>query len=248
MQANRQRGRRGRMRRLILGLIAALSIAGCTQTARLGPSPVAVPEGAVFDEVKSPADAARMFVQVTGDIEPLLEAICERAYAYRNCDFWIVVDDTPDIGSNAYQTLDRSGRPIVAFTLPILSEMKNRDEFAFVLAHEASHHILGHIQATQQNAVIGAEVLGAIAAQMGDSDAQIAEARKIGADIAARSYSKQFELEADAMAARILKVAGYDALRGAAFFNRIPDPGDEFLGSHPSTAERLANVRQALQD
>jgi predicted Zn-dependent protease len=48
------------------------------------------------------------------------------------------------------------------------------------------------------------------------------------------------------MAARIVTAAGYDALRGAAFFARIPDPGDQFLGSHPANADRVAAVRRAV--
>jgi predicted Zn-dependent protease len=37
--------------------------------------------------------------------------------------------------------------------------------------------------------------------------------------------------------------AGYDPVRGAAFFNRIPDPGDQFLGSHPPNADRIRVVQ-----
>lgn len=39
--------------------------------------------------------------------------------------------------------------------------------------------------------------------------------------------------------------AGYDAVRGAEFFNRLPDPGNQFLGTHPPNADRLATVRKA---
>ena len=67
-------------------------------------------------------------------------------------------------------------------------------------------------------------------------------------EIGARTYSKDFELEADALGTRIAARAGYDPLRGAEFFFRIPDPGNQFLGSHPANAARLATVqRVAMQ-
>ena len=33
-------------------------------------------------------------------------------------------------------------------------------------------------------------------------------------------------------------MSGYDPLRGMAFFDRLPDPGDQFLGSHPANGQR----------
>ena len=55
-----------------------------------------------------------------------------------------------------------------------------------------------------------------------------------------------FELEADALGAEIALRAGFDPVRGAAFFNRLPDPGDQFLGTHPPTANRLAVVAKTV--
>ena len=40
--------------------------------------------------------------------------------------------------------------------------------------------------------------------------------------------------------------AGYDPERGAAFFARIPDPGNRFLGTHPPNAARIETVRRTL--
>ena len=40
--------------------------------------------------------------------------------------------------------------------------------------------------------------------------------------------------------------AGYDPVRGAAYFTRIPDPGNKFLGTHPPNASRIETVRQAV--
>ena len=64
----------------------------------------------------------------------------------------------------------------------------------------------------------------------------------MGAEVAARSYSKDFELQADALGAEITLRAGYDPVLGTGFFDRLPDPGDKFLGSHPPNAARKAQV------
>ena len=68
--------------------------------------------------------------------------------------------------------------------------------------------------------------------------------QRIGAGIGARTYSKEFELEADRLGALVAIRAGYNAVRGAAFFARLPDPGDQFLGSHPPNEARIEMVRR----
>ena len=68
--------------------------------------------------------------------------------------------------------------------------------------------------------------------------------QELGAEVGARRYSKDFELEADALGTIITKRAGYDPLRGAEFFFRIPDPGDRFLGTHPPNGARLETERR----
>jgi hypothetical protein len=37
--------------------------------------------------------------------------------------------------------------------------------------------------------------------------------------------------------------AGFDAVRGAAYFTRIPDAGNRFFGTHPRNADRIAGVK-----
>jgi predicted Zn-dependent protease len=71
-------------------------------------------------------------------------------------------------------------------------------------------------------------------------------AQRLGAEVGARSYSKDFELEADALGTVITARAGFDPLRGAEFFTRIPDPGDKFLGTHPPNASRIDVVRRTV--
>jgi predicted Zn-dependent protease len=132
---------------------------------------------------------------------------------------------------------------VIGFTLALIADARNQDELAFILGHEAAHHIAGHIPATQQSAQTGA-LLGGLAATLGGLDAQSVDAiAQLGATVGARQYSKAFELEADALGTVIAARAGYNPVRGAAYFSRIPDPGDRFLGSHPPNAERIRVVQ-----
>lgn len=188
--------------------------------------------------------AARSFVRVVQTVEPVAERECRSRTQGVNCDFNIVVDDRPGQPANAYQTVDRNGRPVIAFTLRMIAEVRNEDELAFVMGHEAAHHIEGHINRQQQNAVAGAVVFAGLATLSGGNAQAVRDAQQLGAQIGARTYSKDFELEADALGTVITARAGYNPVNGAQFFARIPDPGDKFLGTHPPNASRLEIVRK----
>ncbi len=186
----------------------------------------------------------QQFLTVAQRIEPVAERNCRARAPRSNCDFRIVVDDRPGQPVNAYQTLDRTGRPVVAFTLPMIGAVRNADELAFVMGHEAAHHIAGHIPRQQQSAMAGAVILGGIAAITGAGQSVVDGAVDLGAGVGGRVFSKDFELEADALGTVIAHRAGYDPVRGVAFFSQIPDPGNRFLGTHPPNAQRVETVRR----
>jgi predicted Zn-dependent protease len=229
------------MRPILLALIA-LALAGCVATAP--PPPPTLP--APGTDAAAARAAALTFLEVVATVEPVAEALCRDRGATRACDFRIVVDDRPGMPPNAFQTLDRRGRPVVGFTLALIADARNADELAFVLGHEAAHHIAGHIPRRQDQARAGALLAGVLAQANGLTPEEVREAQTIAADLAARTYSRAFELEADALGAEIALIAGYDPLRGSAFFDRLPDPGDRFLGTHPPNADRKALVRQTV--
>ncbi len=224
-----------------LPLIAALlvSLGGCVPT--YSPPP-AVPMAEPPAPRLAAEDAARSFLTVVARVEPVAEAQCRARGVAGNCDFRIVVDDRPGQPPNAFQTLDSYGRPVIGFTLALIGDARNADELAFVLGHEAAHHIAGHIPRRKDQALSGALLAGVLAQASGLTPDEVRAAQDMGAEVAARGYSRDFELEADAMGAEIALLAGYDPLRGTGFFDRLPDPGDRFLGSHPPNAERKAMV------
>ncbi|MBL9059725.1 MAG: M48 family metallopeptidase [Mangrovicoccus sp.] len=230
------------MRQIGALLVLLASVGGCVVTPISQPqkpqSPVAQPTPQASRAPAGPAN----FKTVATRVERVAERTCVQNRV-ANCDFLIVLDNRPGVPPNAYQTLDDYGRPVLIVTGTLLRQMQNADELAFVLGHEAAHHIAGHIPKTQQSAVLGAVLLGTVAGLGGGNAAAIEAAQDIGASVGSRTFSKSFELEADSLGTVIAWNAGYDPVRGADFFARIPDPGDQFLGSHPPNADRQKVVR-----
>ncbi len=194
-----------------------------------------------------PEQAARMFTEVVRRVEPVAERECQRQAGGGNCDFLIVVDPNPRAQPNAYQSEDERGRPVLTFTVALIASVDNADQLAFVMGHEAAHHISSHLARQRRNAANAAEIFGGLATLTGGGSGDVATAQRLGAAVGARVYSKEFELEADRLGTIITYRAGYDPLRGAEFFSRIPDPGDRFLGSHPPNAARVETVRSTLR-
>lgn len=227
-------------------LVAAL-LAGCVQPG-ITPLPPTDSAAQVLTDASQTGGtltsraAAVNFLTVVQRVEPVAEAFCRSKHIGQRCDFQIVIDDRPGQPANAFQTIDKAGRPIIAFSLALIADARNADEIAFVMGHEAAHHILGHIPKQQQSALSGAMMAGILAAASGAGQDEVQQAQKLGAGLATRQFSKEYELEADAIGAEITFHAGYDPVIGTGFFDRLPDPGDHFLGTHPANRQRKALV------
>jgi len=226
-----------------LAVLALLALAACAAPVAAPPSiaPLPFPPGP-----GTPQAAARNFVSVVDQVAPVAEQVCRERTRGVPCDFRIAVDDRMDESPNAFQTLDDNGNPILVFNLALIAGVQNPDELAFVVGHEAAHHILGHIAQQQQSAMTGALVAGAMASLGGADEVAVRQAQDFGAMVGSRSFSQDFELEADALGTEIAFRAGFDPLLGAQFFARLPDPGNRFLGSHPPNARRMATVQQTM--
>ncbi len=235
-------------KKLVHVLVPLALLTACDVTTISTPVPQTTgqaPSYSATDELRSADQAERAFVQVLQRLEPVAESECRsRTASGVNCDFRIVVDDRANQPANAYQTLDKSNRPVIVFTLKLIQEAYNADEIAFVMGHEAAHHIAGHIARQRQNAVAGAVIFGGLATLTGGDVGAVESAQRLGEQVGSRTYSKEFELEADALGTIITHRAGYNPLRGAEFFTRIPDPGNRFLGTHPPNASRMEIVRR----
>lgn len=245
-----------------LPLLLSLALAACGTTYDVpsagGGGAVTPAASATWDpsRARTPAD----FSRVAARIEPVAERFCREELPDAPpawCDYRIRLDTNRENPPNAYQSEGEDGRPNITFGATLLPEMQSDDEIAFVLSHEASHHIAGHIPKQQQQQVLGALLLGGLVAAAGNpmggpaSDQAIQQAMDIGAYVGVRSYSQSYELEADTLGAFIAARAGYDPERGAQIFTRpaLANPGGPpLLASHPGSAQRQATIARVAAE
>lgn len=225
------------MKHLIFTAVALAALAGCDV-------PTAAPQTEGLAAPVGSERAVSNFRSVVARVEPIAESICRQRTRRVNCNFVILVDEREDQPPNAFQTLNRDGRPLIGFTTALIEDARNTDELAFILGHEVAHHIEGHIAQAQSSATAGALIGGVLGSLVGLDAEGLRTAQNIGGTVGARRFSKEFELEADALGTIIAARSGYDPVRGAAYFQRVPDPGDRFLGTHPPNADRIATVRR----
>jgi Zn-dependent protease with chaperone function len=238
----------GKVPRVITGMTFVAALTACVDvTAPTTPAPQSAPAPVVGTAIKTDGPVTvETFAAIVRSMEPIAESECRQRTRGANCDFKIVVDSNPKSPSNASQSLDASGRPVLTFSVALLADVQNSDELAFILGHEAAHHISGHLDRAQESAAVGGLLGGVLAAAIGADAATMETVQNLGATVGARRYSKAYELEADQLGTIIAYRAGYNPIRGAAFFTRIPDPGDRFLGSHPPNAQRIETVRRTM--
>lgn len=224
--------------RVVLILLSVLTLSACVT-----PNVIVVPPERPAEDV--PVSVARA-LEVSQRIEPVAEALCRSETPDQNCDFEMLVDRDPRSGVNAFQTINPNNRrPVIILTVGLIREVRNADELAFVIGHEAAHHIARHIAQQEQAALAGARIFGANAQQQGANRQQILEAAQNGAILGSRQFSQRAELEADSLGTLIACRAGFDASVGSQFFSQLPDPGVQILGTHPPNAARVQAVRAA---
>lgn len=198
---------------------------------------------------RSPKQAVDAYIRVGSRIERVAERVCRQKNPARSkayCDFQLKVDASETNVPNAYQTIGEDGRPIIAFNIPMLATVRNDDEIAFILGHEAGHQIANHLVRANTNANLGAILLGGLLAASGADANSVREAQNIGGTIGARAYSQSHELEADVLGTYIAEIAGYNPGVGAQSFARLSGGGG-FLSTHPPSSDRIAIVRSTIQ-
>lgn len=207
----------------------------------------------------SPSVGAARFARVAARIQPVAERLCRDELAQKGVECRVRLElDTRMAERNAYFTYDGPGKdnPVIRFTVPLLQDVENDDEAAFIMGHEYGHLIGQHIVKREQQAVAGALILGAITAyanaeaasagQAYDQDA-ISRNMQIGAAVGQVAYSQTYELESDMLGTRIAMAAGYDPVKGAQYFARNEEARTasgqlSFWGTHPANSKRLAVV------
>jgi predicted Zn-dependent protease len=164
----------------------------------------------------------------------------------------------PENPNQTYQITILNSPAINAFALPggylyvtrgLLALANDSAELAAVLAHEMAHVTANHgIQRQQKEAeeVLASQVVNDVLKK--DPDARVALVR---GKLRLAQFSRNQELEADAIGIRAIARAGYDPFAAARFLQSMDaysrarsvtgqsDEGLDFLSSHPSAPQRI---------
>jgi predicted Zn-dependent protease len=117
------------------------------------------------------------------------------------------------------------------------------DQLRGVLAHEVAHQDLGHVAKAQ---VLGATI-NALSAGLQQLSPLAGVVAPIAGELAARSYSRNEEFNADMHGVDILRRAGYSKevmIDSLSWIRRVSgDKGGGFLSTHPALDERIATIQ-----
>ena len=157
------------------------------------------------------------------------------------------------------------GKEVNAFSLPggyvfvneeLVKAAATDDELAGVIAHEVAHITARHA-VKRYEAGLGAQLLqlAALTARQGEAAGGLG----IAAQATQLAYARQDELEADQLAVKYMKAAGYDPEAVIAFLEKLGELPDDpptymprgivrprYAFTHPYVPERLRAVKEAL--
>lgn len=236
-------------------VLAAANLVGCSTNATTGRSQIAFMSR--DEEIKLGTEAQPQLTEEFGgkvnspELQSYVAEIGQRLAA-------VTEADNPSLPWE-FTLLDS---PVInAFALPggkvflsrgLADKMTNEAQLAAVLGHECGHVTARHsAERMSQQAILvgGGGILGSVAdAVLGTSGAGAKAGQSIG-NIAALSYSRDQEIEADRLGMRYMKVLGYDPM-GAMEVQEIlaRESGGsrppEILSTHPASETRLAELRK----
>ena len=152
-----------------------------------------------------------------------------------------------------------------AFSLPggyvfindgLINKTANDDELAGVIAHEVAHIAARHaVKRYESNLGLQAAQLATLAAHQ----AEAARGVSVAAQAATLAYARQDELEADRLAVKYMKAAGFDPKAMLTFLEKLHELDrrkshylprgvirPQYALTHPYVPERLRAVKEAL--
>jgi predicted Zn-dependent protease len=190
------------------------------------------------------------------------------AYLNRICSAITINSPKPEIW-NGYHVAILDTQEINAFatsgghiflTRGLIACTSSEDALASVIAHEVAHIQLQHSLLAIQNSRfwnavtsgvvtgvsvgVGGENLKELAGMMGDS------AGEIVTTMVSSGYAKDQEFEADTLALALLASAGYEPSSILEMLHSLEQKqtaGSGFGKTHPSPADRIANVNKSLR-
>ena len=167
------------------------------------------------------------------------------------------VSDRKDI-SYHFEILDQ--KEINAFALPggyvylfkgLLDKVESDDEIAGVLAHEIGHIAARHTAKRVQGS-ISLNALAILLARMESDNLSKADAYRALTELMLQ-YSREDELEADKLAVKYMKIAGYNPQAIVTFLQRLrkieyekPIERAHIYRTHPYIADRIKTVKEEI--
>jgi predicted Zn-dependent protease len=248
--------------RMLAAALACLALAACNTFMR-GDSPIGT--ASVTADASAPKDNdtsehARIVASYGGiyhdpKLEKMLTEIVTKLVA---------ASDNPN---QPYRITILNAPAVNAFALPggslyvtrgLMALANDASELAAVLAHEMAHITADHA-AQRANKARTAIIVNRVVSDSID-DKQAGQVALASSQRTLASFSRQQELEADAIGIRTIAKAGYDPYAAARFLaamahfaqyrasTSIPeDKRPEFLASHPTTPDRIAQANKAAE-
>jgi predicted Zn-dependent protease len=147
------------------------------------------------------------------------------------------------------------GGKVVVYTglLPI---SMNAEGLSVVMGHEIAHAIAKHgsERMSQQLLIqLGGMSLAAALEKKPEATKNIfMTAFGVGSTLGSLAYSREHELEADKLGLFFMAMAGYDPNKAISFWERMSQNGGvappEILSTHPSDANRIADMKKNLPE
>jgi len=138
------------------------------------------------------------------------------------------------------------------FVAPALVELAkhDRDELAFVIGHEMAHVIRRHAI----DRILSQKALSMASLATPTARTIAPWLRSVGLQWLEKAYSREQEFEADALGARLMQVAGFDANGAIRMLERFRghDRGSDPLGlgayisTHPAIDDRIRHICEQL--
>src|ERR1700682_812267 len=250
---------------LLAACLAALLLAGCNSLFTAGSPPDAAGIGAAVnakaDDNKAGSEEHARIVAAYGGIyhDPKVEQTIARIVGRV-----VASSDKPEQG---YRITILNAPAVNAFALQggylyvtrgLLALANDSSEIAAVLGHEIGHITANHaIQ--RENKARNALIVSRVATDVLDDNSGKLALASTQRTLA--SFSRQQELEADAIGIRTIGKAGYDPFAAARFLGAMAhfssyrstlgaaaDKRPDFLATHPSTPERVDFATRAARE
>ncbi|HZP21784.1 MAG TPA: M48 family metalloprotease, partial [Bauldia sp.] len=241
-------------------LLGALLLAGCNSFLGAGSPGAGVTPAAKTLTASGPAEHARIVAAYGGIYhDPKLEQTLARIVGRV-----VAASDNP---SQNYSITILNAPAVNAFALPggylyvtrgLLALANDSSEVAAVLAHEMGHITANHAIERQDKARDAMVVSRVVTDVLDDGAGKLALA---SSQRSLAAFSRQQELEADAIGVKTIGRAGYDPFAAARFLNAMSrfaayraglatggDKRPDFLASHPSTPERVRFAEVAARE